>query len=105
MIPDGQPPHVAFKVSVQLYDPKADETDMGATLFTKNGEGRTLTSTDLLSLSRNERQYLSMIPATLNRDILLSKKATLQNQVQYKKERFKERQPRNILMHKYPVCT
>ena len=37
--PDGQPPTVAFIVLTQLFGPKANETEMGATLFTKNGEG------------------------------------------------------------------
>ena len=38
--PDGQPPTVACIVLTQLCGPKANETEMGATLFTKNGEGR-----------------------------------------------------------------
>ena len=40
VLPDGQPPAVAFTVLAQLCGPKANETEMGATLFTKNGEGR-----------------------------------------------------------------
>ena len=40
VLPDGQPPTVAFTVLVQLCGPKANETEMGATPFTKNGEGR-----------------------------------------------------------------
>ena len=40
VLPDGQPPTVAFTVLAQLCGPKANETEMGATLFTKNGEGR-----------------------------------------------------------------
>ena len=36
-------PTVASTVLAQLCGPKANETEMGATLFTKNGEGRTLT--------------------------------------------------------------
>ena len=39
VIPDGQPPTVAFTVFAQLCGPKANETEMGAVLFTKNGEG------------------------------------------------------------------
>ena len=37
---DGQPPTIAFTVLPQLCGPKATEAEMGATLFTKNGEGR-----------------------------------------------------------------
>ena len=40
VLPDGQPPTVAFTVLAQLCGPKANETEMGAALFTKNGEGR-----------------------------------------------------------------
>ena len=40
MLPDGQPPTVAFPVLVQLCGPKANKTEMGAALFTKTGEGR-----------------------------------------------------------------
>ena len=40
VLPDEQPPTVAFTVLAQLCDPKANETEMGAALFTKNGEGR-----------------------------------------------------------------
>ena len=40
VLPDGQPPTVAFTVLVQLCGPKANETEMGATLFAKNGERR-----------------------------------------------------------------
>ena len=40
MIPDGQPSTVAFTVLAQLCGPKADELEMGAFLFTKNGQGR-----------------------------------------------------------------
>ena len=46
MLPDGQPPTVAFTVLAQLCGPKANETEMGdgrwamgTTLFTKNVEG------------------------------------------------------------------
>ena len=38
--PGGQPSTVAFTVLAQLCGPKANEAEMGATLFTKNGEGR-----------------------------------------------------------------
>ena len=40
VLPDGQPPAVAFTVLAQLCGPKADETEMGATLFTNDDEGR-----------------------------------------------------------------
>ena len=40
VLPDGQPPTVALTVLAQLCGPKANETEMGATLFAKNGEGR-----------------------------------------------------------------
>ena len=40
MLLDGQPPAVAFTVLPQLCGPKANETDIGATLFTKIVEGR-----------------------------------------------------------------
>ena len=40
LLPDGQPPTVAFTVLAQLCGPKANETEMGAALFTKNGERR-----------------------------------------------------------------
>ena len=40
VLPDGQPPTVAFTVLAQLCGPKANEAEMGAALFTKNGEGR-----------------------------------------------------------------
>ena len=37
---DGQLPTIAFTVLTQLCGPKANKTEMGAALFTKNGEGR-----------------------------------------------------------------
>ena len=40
LLPDGQPPTVAFTVLAQLCGLKANETAMGTALFTKNGEGR-----------------------------------------------------------------
>ena len=40
MLPDGQPPTVAFTVLAQLCGPKANDTEIDAALFTKNGEGR-----------------------------------------------------------------
>ena len=40
VLPDGQPPTVAFTVLAQLCVPKANETEIGAALFTKKGEGR-----------------------------------------------------------------
>ena len=40
VLPDGQPPTVAFTVLVQLCGPNANEVEMGAALFTKSGEGR-----------------------------------------------------------------
>ena len=41
VLPDGQPPCPSFSVLAQLCGPKANETEMDATLFTKNDEGRT----------------------------------------------------------------
>ena len=43
VLPDDQPPVVEFTVLAQLCGPRASETEKGATLFTKNSEGRTLT--------------------------------------------------------------
>ena len=44
VLPDGQPPTVAFTVLAKLCGPKANETEeMGNALFTDNGEGRALT--------------------------------------------------------------
>ena len=40
VLPDGQPPNVAFTVLEELCGPKANETEMGAALFTKNDEGK-----------------------------------------------------------------
>ena len=40
VLPYGQPLTVAFSVLAQLYGPKANEIEMGAALFTRNGEGR-----------------------------------------------------------------
>ena len=40
VLPDGQPPTVAFTEPAQLRGPKASETDLCAVLFTKNCEGR-----------------------------------------------------------------
>ena len=40
VLPDGQPPTVAFTVVAQLCGPEANETEMGAALFTKNSKGR-----------------------------------------------------------------
>ena len=40
LLQESQPPTIAFTVLAQLCGPKADETEMGAALFTKNGEGR-----------------------------------------------------------------
>ena len=48
MLPGGQPPTVVFTEPAQLRDPKANETQMGAALFTKNGEGRNFDSFPLL---------------------------------------------------------
>ena len=39
VLPDCQPPTVAFTVLAQLCGRKANETEMGAAPFTKNGEG------------------------------------------------------------------
>ena len=38
-LPDGQPPTVAFTVVAQLCGHKANETEMGTTIFTENSEG------------------------------------------------------------------
>ena len=38
--PDGQPTTVAFTVLAQLCGPKANETEMGGAVFTRNGEAR-----------------------------------------------------------------
>ena len=40
VLPDGQYLTLSFTVLAELCDPKANETEMGAALFTKNGEGR-----------------------------------------------------------------
>ena len=40
MLPNVQPPTVAFAVLAQLCGPKANGTEMGAALFTKNGDRR-----------------------------------------------------------------
>ena len=40
VLPDGQPPTVAFTVLAQLFGPKANGMEIGAALFTKNGDGR-----------------------------------------------------------------
>ena len=39
---DGHPPTVAFPVLAYLCGPEANETEIGAALFTKNGERRIL---------------------------------------------------------------
>ena len=45
VLPDGQPPTVAFNVLAWMCGPKANEMEMLATLFTKKGGGGTLTLT------------------------------------------------------------
>ena len=40
LLPDGQPPTVASTVLPWQCGPMTNETEMGAVLFTKNGEGR-----------------------------------------------------------------
>ena len=40
VLPNGQPPSVASTVLAQLCGPKANETEMGSALFTKNDGGR-----------------------------------------------------------------
>ena len=40
VLPGYQPPTVAFTVLAQLCGLKVNETEMGAALFTNNGEGR-----------------------------------------------------------------
>ena len=42
MLPDGQPLIVAFTVLAQLRGLKANETEMGVALFTKNWRGKEL---------------------------------------------------------------
>ena len=59
VLPDGQSPTVAFTVLAHLCDSKANETEMGATLFTKNYDGRTLTLT--LTLTLNESRRVTII--------------------------------------------
>ena len=44
MLPNDQPQTVAFTVFALLCSPKANEAEMDAALFTKNGEGRTVKS-------------------------------------------------------------
>ena len=48
VLPDGQAPTIALTVLAQLCGPKANETEMGAALFTNNGDGRNF---DFLFLS------------------------------------------------------
>ena len=45
VLPDGQPLAVSFTVLAQLWGPKANGRETGTALFTKNGEGRTLSLT------------------------------------------------------------
>ena len=45
MLSDGQPPNVAFTMLAKLCVLKANESEMGAALFARNGKGRTLTLT------------------------------------------------------------
>ena len=54
VLPDGQPPTVAFTVLAQLCGTKANETEMDATLFPKNGEGK-----ELYFLTFLNQQYLT----------------------------------------------
>ena len=64
VLPDGQPPTVAFAVLAQLCGRKANEMEMGAALFTKNGEGRNF---DLFHMvkqiltSCNEEQRVNLV--------------------------------------------
>ena len=41
VLPDGQPPTVAFIVLAQMCGPKANEAEVGAAIFTQNDTGRT----------------------------------------------------------------
>ena len=52
VLPGGLPLTVTFTVLAQLCGPKANEAEMGATLFTRSGEGRDF---DLLALERDVR--------------------------------------------------
>ena len=45
MVPDSQPPTVAFTVLAQLRGPLANEIEMGTVLFTKAAKKGPLTST------------------------------------------------------------
>ena len=47
VLPGGQPPTVAFPLLAQLCGPKVNEKEVGAALFTKNGEGRNFDFSDL----------------------------------------------------------
>ena len=40
VLPNGQPPTVAFPVLIWLCGPKANETEMGAILYTEIDRGR-----------------------------------------------------------------
>ena len=40
VLPNAQPPPVAFTVLAQLRGPKANDTEMSTALFTENGAGR-----------------------------------------------------------------
>ena len=47
MLPDGQPPTIAFTVPAQLCSSHANEMGMGAALFTKNDKCKTLNFFDI----------------------------------------------------------
>ena len=59
VLSDGQPETVAFTVLAQLCFPKANEKEMGAALFTKNGEGRNFDFSDLKRTDSNVMTFLS----------------------------------------------
>ena len=67
VLPDGQRPTVAFTVLAQLCGPKANETEKGSTLFTKNGEGRKLDFDliDLIDYPLDLKRALSMMNSVL----------------------------------------
>ena len=66
VLADGQPPTVAFTVAAQLCGPKANETEMGAAPFTKNGEGRNFDMTCCSEKQQNNWGWACALPVLLN---------------------------------------
>ena len=58
MLPDSQHPTVALAVPALLFSPKANGTEICATLFIETGEGRTFTFA--LILTQKYSSYLWM---------------------------------------------